>query len=62
MVVFAAMKTTTMRTSAVEASEVGRRCQAAEVGRMSELMVFPRMMDHEGVSAIPSCPIPTREY
>jgi hypothetical protein len=53
------MKTSSVKPSAVKATEVVRSGETAEIGRMSPLMVFPGMMDHEGVSAIPTYMIPT---
>jgi hypothetical protein len=49
----AAAMTTTMKSTTVEPTEVARS-KTMEIRWMSELVVFPGMMDYEGASPIPT--------
>lgn len=55
----AAAMTTTMKSTTVEPTEVARS-KTVEIRWMSELVVFPGMMDYEGASPIPTTTTPVR--
>jgi hypothetical protein len=49
--------TTTMKSTAMETTEMASSCKTVEIRLVSKLVVLPSMMDRECMSAIPNAPV-----